>query len=61
MHTLRKYFIRVRVSIAVVLGVAWFYKGGAHFKGVAAVCYGFLIGWLSGLVNAKSVYQKKSG
>jgi hypothetical protein len=45
----------------VVLGIAWFYNGGEHFKGVASVCYGFLLGWLAGAFTTKSVYEKKSG
>ena len=35
------------IAIGVVLGIAWFYKGGGHFKNVALICYGFVIGWLS--------------
>jgi len=61
MKTLRLHIIWVIIIIVVVLGIAWFYNGGEHFKGVASVCYGFLIGWLSGAFTAKSVYEKKSG
>ncbi len=60
MNTVVRYSIRVIIALAVVLGIAWFYKGGEHFRGVAAVCYGYLLGWLSGFVRAKYVYQKKS-
>jgi len=45
--------------IAVVLCIAWFHKGGEHFKSVALICYGFPIGWLNGFVIARSVYRKK--
>ena len=61
MKALRWYFIGVVIIIVVVVGIAWFYKGGEHFKGVASVCYGFLLGWLSGAFTAKSVDKKKSG
>jgi drug/metabolite transporter (DMT)-like permease len=61
MKNLRWHIIGVLIIIVVVLGVAWFYNGGEHFKGVASVCYGFLLGWLSGAFTAKSVYEKKTG
>jgi|GEM_PF-3410921 len=41
MKNLRWHIIGVLIIIVVVLGVAWFYNGGEHFKGVASVCYGF--------------------
>ena len=43
------------ITIAVVLGIAWFYKGGEHFKNVALICCGFFIGWLS----AAFVFKRK--
>ncbi|MGO8761684.1 MAG: hypothetical protein ACLP2P_08755 [Desulfobaccales bacterium] len=47
MKTFRGYVVALGIPIAVVLGIAWFYKGGEHFKNVALICYGFVIGWLS--------------
>ncbi len=61
MKTVGRYFIRVIIALAAVLAVAWFYQGGVHFKLVSAVCYGYGLGWLSGFVRAKLVYQKQSG
>ena len=60
MKALRWYFIGVVIIIIVLVGIAWFYKGGEHFKGVASIYYGLLLGWLSGAFTAKSVYEKKS-
>ncbi|MFI5331413.1 MAG: hypothetical protein ACHQ2F_10350 [Desulfobaccales bacterium] len=61
MKTIRWNIFGAIIIIAAVLGIAWFYKGGEHFKGVASVCYGFLLGWIAGFVAAKAVYQKKTG
>lgn len=41
------YVVKLAIAIGVVLCIAWFYKGGEHFKNVALICYGFFIGWLS--------------
>ncbi len=64
MNTLRGYIIGVIIIIAVVLGIAWFYNGGEHFKGVSSVCYGFLLGWLSGAfiaINTRGVGVPSGG
>jgi drug/metabolite transporter (DMT)-like permease len=53
-----RYWIAVIVIIAAVLGVAWFYDGGQHFKSVAGVCYGYLIGYVSGFLT-KSFKDKR--
>jgi hypothetical protein len=37
----------VVIVLAVVIGLAWFYTSGQNFIGVSAVCYGYLLGWLS--------------
>jgi len=42
---MKNYIVAILVVIAVVLLVAWFVTPGEHFKSVASVCYGFLIGW----------------
>lgn len=56
---MKSYIIAVLVIIAVVLLIAWFYTPGEHFKNVALVCSGFLLGWLSAFLVAHSVYGKK--
>jgi hypothetical protein len=56
---MKGYVIAVLAVIAVVLLAAWFLTPSEHFKGVVAVCYGFLIGWLSAFLVAGSVYKKK--
>jgi hypothetical protein len=47
MKAFLRYVVALATTIAVVLGIAWLYKGGGHFKSVALVCYGYVIGWLS--------------
>ena len=55
---MKTYFIAVVIVIVAVLIAAWFVNGGEHFKDVAMVCYGFVIGWLAAWV-AQSVSSKK--
>ncbi len=55
---MKSYIIAVLVIIAVVLLVGWFVTPGEHFKSVALVCSGFLLGWLSAFI-AQFVYGKK--
>jgi hypothetical protein len=54
MQTFRGRLIAMTIVIAVVLSIAWFYKGGGHFKNVALICYGFVLGWLSAALAFKS-------
>jgi uncharacterized membrane protein YfcA len=54
MQTFRERLVATVIAIALVLSIAWFYKGGEHFKNVALVCYGFVIGWLSAALAFKS-------
>jgi hypothetical protein len=42
-NSMKTYFIAV-VVIVVELVAAWFVSGGEHFRDVALVCYGFVIG-----------------
>ncbi len=58
MQNLRGKVTATIAIIAIVLGIAWFQNHGEHFKVVALICYGFLIGWLNGFVIARSVYRK---
>jgi len=55
LKTLCGYVVALAIPMAVVLCLAWFYKGGEHFKNVALICYGFVIGWLS----AAFVFMRK--
>jgi uncharacterized membrane protein YfcA len=55
MKTFRGYVVPLALTISMVLGLAWFYKGGEHFKIVALICYGYVIGWLS----AAFVFKRK--
>jgi uncharacterized membrane protein YfcA len=55
MKTFRRYLVALVIAIGAVLAIAWFYKGGEHFKYVALVCYGYVIGWLS----AAFVFRRK--
>lgn len=56
---MKAYFITVVVVIVVVLIAAWFINGGEHFKDVALICYGAVIGWVAAWVAAQSVYSKR--
>ncbi len=47
----KRYLISATVVILMVLSIAWFYNGGKHFYNVALICYGYFIGFLSGLLT----------
>jgi uncharacterized membrane protein YfcA len=56
---MKAYFITVVIVIAVVLLAEWFMNGGEHFKDVALICYGFVIGWLVAWFATQCLSAKK--
>jgi hypothetical protein len=58
-------FLKQTVVVILVLGavvaIAWLNAPRAHFVGVSAVCYGFLLGWLCAWVGQYSHRRRQPG